>query len=436
MILTNSENEAHVASVLTKPDLQEPVVNCQNTMDEVSKEDLTEKEKNTVFSVETDNGHILQRFKQVQKLWLKSERLRLQIKKKLIAAKRKIKRLEARESKHNPLCLLFNKDQLRVLSGEYKKIPAWCNDTLVKAYKLKFVCGSTGYESLLNANFPLPSLRTLTRKLENLKFKYGLIDEGFEFLIVKINCFKNEIDKDCTLVLDEMSITPDDFNDSSTNTKIGNVTLPNHDDTQVATHGLVFMLAGLASRWKQVVAYYFTGNKVNEETFKSLVEHIIRKAEEIGLLVHNVTSDMGPSNQAMWRAFGIQVSYSHVTNKYKHPCNNSRVLYFYSDVPHALKNIKNCLVINETIMIPDNLVRKYALPGNIVRCDHLRDIDVDKDCHIKLAHKIQLEHLSRHNHFQKMRVNNAARIFHDQVSMALELLTDGNKNDQKLTTGL
>lgn len=160
---------------------------------------------------------------------------------------------------------------------------------------------------------------------------------------ITISRFEKEIDKHCTLVLDEMSITPGSFYDSSTNTIFGNVTLPDHDESLIATHSLVFMLAGIASRWKQAVAYYFTGNRVNVEKLKPIVETIIKKAEEIGLFVHNVTSDMGPSNQAMWRAFGIQVSNVVVQNSCKHPCSSGRLLYFYSDVPHALKKYKKWL---------------------------------------------------------------------------------------------
>lgn len=155
---------------------------------------------------------------------------------------------------------------------------------MIKAYKLKFACGTAGYEELLKANFPLPSMRTLSEKLENLKFKSGIINEVLEFMKIKISGFEKEIDKDCTLVLDEMSITAGTFYDASTNTIIGNVTLPDHDTSIIATHGLVFMLAGIASRWKQVVAYYLTGNKVNGEKFKPIIETIIKKAEEIGLM--------------------------------------------------------------------------------------------------------------------------------------------------------
>ena len=153
-----------------------------------------------------------------------------------------------------------------------------------------------------------------------------------------------------------MSISAGTFYDASTNTIIGNVTLPDHDTSIFATHSLVFMLVGIASRWKQVVTYYFTDNKVNGEKLKLIIEAIIKKAEEIGLIVHNVTSDMGPNNQVMWRAFGIQVSNVIIQNSCKRPCSNDRLLYFYSDVPHALKNIKTGFINNETITIPDYFV--------------------------------------------------------------------------------
>jgi len=67
----------------------------------------------------------------------------------------------------------------------------------------------------------------------------------------------NDFQKDCVLVLDEMFITEGITYDVGTKTFIGDVTLPQHQG--VATHGLVFMLGGVSSRWKQTVAYYFTG---------------------------------------------------------------------------------------------------------------------------------------------------------------------------------
>lgn len=186
----------------------------------------------------------------------------------------------------------------------------------MKAYKLKFACGSSGYKELLKQGHPLPSLRTLSRKIEDLKFDSGICEEMFVFLRIQVETFKNEIDKYCLLVLDEISITPtDNVLDRSTNKLLGQVTLPEHDGQ--ADQALVIMLAGFGSRWKQIVGYFFT-NK-NGIVHKPIVEQIIRKSENIGLRVHCVTSNMGAGNQGMCRSFGIVAGkYSKVSNYCKH----------------------------------------------------------------------------------------------------------------------
>lgn len=405
--LTKQNMETIIEAAKTEPD------NASNKMEEISsEEDITEEEKNDVISIlsngkGTSDPFALQRLEQLEMLWKKSERSRVQMKKMLGQAKKKIKRLETEVGKNRislNISNIFNENQVSMLSGKYKKMPNWCNNTLLKAYKLKFAYGTAGYEELLKANFPLLSIRTLTRKLESLKFKSGILHEIFEFMKIKISGFEKEIDKDRTLVLDEMSITTGNtgFYDSSTNTITGNVTLPDHDESDIATHGLVFMLAGIASRWKQVVGYYFTGDNVNGEKLKPIIEVIIKEAEKIGLLVYNITSDMGPSNQAMWRAFGIYVSNIVVKNNCRHPCFSDWLLYFYSDVPHALKNVKTGFVNNKTITIPDNFVNRFALPTNLASCSHLNDVLTAENCDIKLAPKLRSEYLSRNNHFQKM----------------------------------
>lgn len=115
-------------------------------------------------------------------------------------------------------------------------MPRWCNITLVKAFRLKFTCGTSGYVEL--------------------------------------------VEQKCMLVSDEKSITPGQCYDTGTNTYYGNVTLPG--DTGIENHALVFMLAGISARWKQVVAYYFTSSKGDGRTFKPIIIEILQKAEELG----------------------------------------------------------------------------------------------------------------------------------------------------------
>lgn len=72
------------------------------------------------------------------------------------------------------------------------------------------------------------------------------------------------VERHAALMIDEMQITPGKDYDSSLKKVIGKITVPlapgsvSTDDR--ATHALVFMLGGMSSRWKQTVAYEFTGN--------------------------------------------------------------------------------------------------------------------------------------------------------------------------------
>ena len=380
-----------------------------------------------------------ERLKKLEKLYDKSEKSRIKLFRELKAAKEKIKKLEevCNDNLNIVLSKMLNEDQINALRMRYKRVPNWCNATLINAYKLRFDCGTAGYEEILRQGFPFPSVRTLTRKLENLKFLSGSsILEVFEFLRIKISHFQDDYFRDCMIVLDEMSITPGSHYDTSTNTFTGNVTLINHDMTQVATHGLVFMIAGLSARWKQVVRYEFTGDSVDGQILKIIIDEIVTLAENIGLRVHAITSDMGSANQAMWKCYGIKVSrFSKVINSCEHPYDPQRRLYFYADSPHAFKNAKAGFLSNEIITIPDNFVTNYGLPTNVVQSKHVYDvINVDKSNDLKLAPKLREEYLNCSNHFKKMRVGNARRIIHRDVGSALQYLAF-HSNPERFTTG-
>lgn len=64
-------------------------------------------------------------------------------------------------------------------------------------------------------------------------------------------------------------------------------------------HTLIFILAGIFSRWKQIIAFYLTPDSYDGALLHSIVLEIIQKAENIGLYVHSVTNDIGSNNLAM-----------------------------------------------------------------------------------------------------------------------------------------
>ncbi|XP_071576118.1 uncharacterized protein [Temnothorax nylanderi] len=116
---------------------------------------------------------------------------------------------------------LFNDDQIRALMRSSSRGHMWSNDTIKKALRLKYACGSSGYKELLKQKHPLPCERTLQRKLESIQFQEGICDDIFKLLEDKITQFKDVRERDCLLVLDEMSIVPGQQFDPSTQSYYG-----------------------------------------------------------------------------------------------------------------------------------------------------------------------------------------------------------------------
>lgn len=60
-----------------------------------------------------------------------------------------------------------------------------------------------------------------------------------------------------------------------------------------ASHALVIMIRGLTTNWKQVVAYYLTGNSVEGCVLWILVKQVIEQLHAAQINVHAVVCDMG-----------------------------------------------------------------------------------------------------------------------------------------------
>ena len=172
------------------------------------------------------------------------------------------------------------------------------------------------------------------------------------------------------LTLDEMSITPSLELHLGSGRLFGDTTLPGHKGQ--ATHALVFMLAGATTRWKQVVAYHYSGNSTDGAVYRPIILTILEAAASIGLHVVNITTDMGSPNRAMWKSFGVTYAKPWI----EHPVEPHQRLYFMADVPHVVKNLKSALVNGHVITIPQDVVDKEKLPSSQVSVGPLKDISL------------------------------------------------------------
>lgn len=201
------------------------------------------------------------------------------------------------------------------------------------------------------------------------------------------------------------------------------------------------MLGGIFTRWKIIAAYYFTPDSIDSidgAILKPIVQEIIEKAESIGLYIHSVTSDMGPVNLSMWRAFGGIGSnrYSDIRNCIPHPVDSNRKLFFIADAPHLLKNLKSALLNNRIIELPTTFVNIHSLSSAVVECAHLDElVDIQENLHFKLIPKIRKRDIICTT-FNKMKVNKAKNIWSTDVSSAMKFYAEETSKNEFNTTAV
>lgn len=202
--------------------------------------------------------------------FLKLKNANSKLQKEILVLRKRIKNLE-RTNKNNRV--VKKKLKVKFLTSYQSKLvynnkstgKFWDKETIRMAICTRAACGTRGYNFLRKTGHPLPSIRFINKKLQPLNFKSGILKDFINLLKKIVNTMCPE-DKHCGLFWDEMSIVPGYEYDPSTKSIIGKSNFPGDPD-QDATHGLVFLLCGLQRRWKQVVAYYFTGNVTGHYDF-------------------------------------------------------------------------------------------------------------------------------------------------------------------------
>ncbi|XP_075560594.1 uncharacterized protein LOC142592801 isoform X2 [Dermacentor variabilis] len=347
----------------------------------------------------------------------------LNLKRRLSASQRRVSALETENRNLKAgIAGYLGSDQALCLQKGTMRGTAWSTETVVKALKLKLSCRSQGYNVARELGMPLPSERTLQRKLQGFKFAPGLLFEVIDLLKIKMAQLSLK-ERHAVLMLDEMQISKGLDFDSSTGTLLGKPTIPLTSniipESCYATHALVFMLGGISTRWKQTAAYEFTGHSFRADVVKEKVSTIISACENAGVIIHAVVTDMGPCNQALWRLFGITVTKKARKCHAPHPCDSNRRLYFIADAPHVLKNLRGHFTRGHKIHLPEDIVERNKLPTAVVSTDHVEQLlELEEDNEFRLAPKLTKTCLSP-GHYEKMKVGPAYSLIHHDTAAAL-----------------
>jgi len=250
-----------------------------------------------------------------------------------------------------------------------------------------------------------------------------------------------EEERDCVLCFDEMSLHQARNFDKSTNKYIGHCSIPpsNHNaanqsgnELPLASKVMVFMLGGVRKKWKQVVAYHFTGLSYDPNFVADIVSMLIAEVFKIGLKVKVLVCDMG--YRRVMSLLGAVMGPYGMTVSVPHPIPALGKLYIMPGVLHVLKNFRAMLMKNRVLNLDLRTVAGNNLPSAEVKADHLDElVRYQMDMEWKLAPSLRASDL-RSSHFDKMKVGPARRIVNGQTSAAVEYLAEQPEGEASMKT--
>ncbi|XP_036144197.1 uncharacterized protein LOC118647293 isoform X3 [Monomorium pharaonis] len=328
--------------------------------------------------------------------------------------KTKLKRLQCSYCRSSKLFApKLHEDQLKALCSNTTRGRKWSIQSITDGLIYKMKWGTQGYSDFVKKYPIFPSVRTLQEAVEHMKFESGILEEVFDVIQCQIpHMTLHEIH--CVVVLDEMAIKPGEMYDSSTKRIIGLCTFPGH--IGLAKKALVIALAGITTRWKYAVAYYLT-NKVDSEAkqtncnftgnaLKDIISKVIVKAENIGLKVAAVISDMGSDNLSLWRACNIGYQNDEVRCTIPHPARLQDKLCIMPDPVHLFKNIRSMLERQKVIYLPESILHSLGLSYPIVEVKYLEELmRHEQKFEFKISKFTESSLQTKNNHFSTMKVS-------------------------------
>ena len=144
--------------------------------------------------------------------------------------------------------------------------------------------------------FPMPSTSTLTVRTRGFRITEGII-EGAKAVLAAAVPGMTSLERLCVICFDEMALD-------------GKWCFDRMSDRVLSASRLqLLMVRGLCAAWKQPY-YYHLDAPMTIETLNEVVTSL----ETTGLRVVACVSDMGPSNETMWRRAGISDSKTWIQN--------------------------------------------------------------------------------------------------------------------------
>ena len=297
---------------------------------------------------------------EVLRMKVKDQRVEIaRLKNKVRFWKRKfqLERTKMKSNLRETLSKCFSPGQIKRLSSGAKK-SHWDSTDMQMAVRLRAL-SRRAYNLLKDElNIPLPAPSTLSAWISRTVCAPGIQTNILNFLRNQVEEMSLR-DRCCVLCIDEMSIRKDiDYS-----RLLDRVFGPH-------TKMVVVMLRGLFNKWKQPVYFNFD-TLINSDLFHNILDVV----QSFGFTIRACVSDMGAENRKLWKELNVSEDTPWIaTSQHK--------LYFFADVPHLLKLIRNHIIDNG-ITTPYCKLDKSVFESLF-----------SKDCgELKLCHKVGTTHI-------------------------------------------
>ena len=323
-----------------------------------------------------------------------------------------------------PHMKFFWEQQMRLL--QTKKMGRRYHPQVIR-FALSIHCKSpSAYRELRESGaLILPSERVLRDYKNYFKPGAGITEENIQELKEKTSAY-TDVQQYVAVIMDEMKIQENLVFDKSSGELIGFIDLGdplttfaniNEDSDPIASHALAFLVRGLATHLKYIVAYYFTGNVTSFQLMPLFWKVVAVLETTVKLKVIAAVNDGASPNRKFFNlhAYLGGVLPDGVVYKTPNLFCLARMIYFFADVPHLIKTARNCLYNSGS----GSCSRFMWNNGQHLLFRHIADMYYhDQEFALHRLPKLTLDHVVLTS-FSKMKVKLAVQVLSRTVSRCL-----------------
>ncbi len=276
----------------------------------------------------------------------------------------------------------------------------------------------------------LPSESVLLDYKNYFTPKAGINNENVDELRRKVSSF-TEVQRYIVLVMDEMKIQSGLVFDKHSGNLVGFIDLGDpmtnfaclKDEDTLATHALAFLVRGLCTDLKHVIAYFFTGNVMSFQLMPIFWKVVSTLELSLSLYVIGLVNDGASPNRKLFNLHTELVNDLNCDVVFKTInlfATSRRFIYFFADSPHLIKTARNCLYNSGS----GTRSRFMWNNGHYLLFRHIADLFYkDQASPLHALPKLTLEHIVL-TPYSKMKVKLATQVLSQSVAITLEEADD------------